>query len=273
MRSDPFHPFDWLKNKLKPIVEENVYLWSIGMALFQRVPALLPHDLDYHALRHFLRAGARGGLFLDVGANVGLSARSFRKLEPAAPILSLEPNPLCERPLARIKRTDPAFDYRMVAIGSEPGTKSLFVPFVGRIALHTMASTSREELERSARETLSARYRPRLQIRSYEVTVVRIDDLSVVPAIVKIDSEGSEDSIFEGAQRTVEEHRPYLMIENNARTIGTCRDRLAAHGYECRRYASSSDSFQPVGLPTDASSPRNVFFIPMERLAEINGSG
>jgi hypothetical protein len=63
------------------------------------LPFLLPHDKSYRALRHFITLRPNG-LFLDVGANDGISALSFRRFDKTYRILSLEPNgplfsPIC----------------------------------------------------------------------------------------------------------------------------------------------------------------------------------
>jgi hypothetical protein len=54
------------------------------------------------------------GLFLDVGANVGQSAMSFRIFNRQARILSIEPNPDLE-PDLRIVRLVGRCDYLMVS--------------------------------------------------------------------------------------------------------------------------------------------------------------
>src|SRR5260370_4334356 len=73
---------------------------------------LLPHDKSYFALRHFI-ALKPNGLFIDVGANDGISALSFRQFDRTYRILSLEPNYLLESSLKKIKARDPHFAYFM----------------------------------------------------------------------------------------------------------------------------------------------------------------
>src|SRR5437763_822582 len=71
-----------------------------------------PHDPAYAAFRHLERAD---GLFLDIGANAGMSAMSFRIFRRDVPILSLEPNPFHEPDLRFLqRRVLHDFDYRML---------------------------------------------------------------------------------------------------------------------------------------------------------------
>src|ERR1700678_75711 len=47
-------------------------IWKTAWEAMHWLPFLLPHDKSYNALRHFI-AIKPGGLFLDVGANDGIS--------------------------------------------------------------------------------------------------------------------------------------------------------------------------------------------------------
>lgn len=248
-----------LKWMVKPLVESDVYLQSLGMVVLRNVRALLPHDPDYLGLRHFTRAD--DALFLDVGANVGLSALSFRTFDRRTPILSLEPNPAHVASLARLKRDDAHFDFRLVAAGSAPGRMTLHVPAVGRLALHTMASGSLEELQKSCAIAVAPRYRRRLTVRSYDVEVVRIDDLGVAPSIVKIDAEGAEDAILLGAAATLARSRPYLLLENNPTSLPGVERCLAGLDYQAVSYRADRDSFTRQRQPG-----RNIFFVPREAM-------
>src|SRR3954468_23806524 len=59
-----------------------------------------PHEADFAAFALFPE---RTGLFLDVGANTGASALSFRIYNRRSPILSIEPNPMLAPGLRRLK--------------------------------------------------------------------------------------------------------------------------------------------------------------------------
>ena len=73
---------------------------SSSVRTFGRLGFMLPLELDFHAFR-VLPSTAR--LFLDIGANDGISARSFRLFNKSTPILSIEPNPCHEAALKRTK--------------------------------------------------------------------------------------------------------------------------------------------------------------------------
>lgn len=261
---DPYRrPLDWLKTKLKPVIESDVYLQSFGMFLLRNVPALLPHDLDYHALRHFL-ADRGERIFLDVGANIGLSALSFRKVDKTTPIYSLEPNPSHYKTLSRIERQDPHFKFRMVGAGDRPERLDLFVPFVGAMCMHTMAAVSLEDLKSHCERAFAPRYQSRVVIKRFTVDIVRIDDLGLDPAIIKVDAEGHEEPILRGAGATIDRCRPYVMLEKNPRHFEESRDTFKDSGYELVFYDQHRDVFTRTPL-----AARNVFLIPKEKLVHV----
>jgi len=119
------------------LAELHPFAWKVAWEAVHRLPFLLPHDKSYNAFRHFVAQRANG-LFLDVGANDGISILSFRKFNSTYRILALEPNPLLEPALRRIKSNDPYLDYRMVGAGAAPARLQFFVPIYRGILLHTL---------------------------------------------------------------------------------------------------------------------------------------
>src|SRR5689334_11398630 len=91
---------------------------------FARYLRRKPHDPDFAAFGLFT---GRRGLFLDIGANVGQSALSFRVFHDG-PILSIEPNVDHRRDLQLLKRLIRNFDYLMVAAGEENTRAMLRIP-------------------------------------------------------------------------------------------------------------------------------------------------
>ena len=109
-----------IQSAVASVAQSHPYIWKFSWDAVHRLPFLLPHDKSYKAFRHFIKS-APAGLFLDVGANDGISVLSFRKFDKDYRILSLEPNPLLEPALKKIKERDSRFDYRMVGAGDRVG--------------------------------------------------------------------------------------------------------------------------------------------------------
>jgi FkbM family methyltransferase len=170
------------------------------------------HDPDYAAFALF----ERGGLFLDVGANAGMSAYSFRLARRHDPILSIEPNPFHQRDLRFVGRFVQPFRYRICAAGSEHGVMQLHVPTFRNVPLTTEASLMREHVETSP--SLRQRLRRRMDttefaIETVDVEVIPLDTLGLTPGFVKVDVQGAELSVLKGLRETLRAHRPPVMLE------------------------------------------------------------
>jgi FkbM family methyltransferase len=246
---------DRLKWSLEHYFMHNIYLYSLTKKLFHTLPFMLPHERDYYGLQLLLKDSSSGGLFLDVGANDGVSALSFRKINSNCAIYSLEPNPMHRRSLERLKKRLQKFDYQLCAAGDEPGRTTLTIPMLRGLPLHSASFCLPEQ-----RKVLEADFPPavarRLQYVTETVPVVRIDDLNLSPTVAKVDAEGYDERIIHGMQETIRRCRPILMIENNPLTRDNIARFLAPFGYSMWEYNHNQRRLFPYsGKPT-----RNVFF-------------
>jgi FkbM family methyltransferase len=212
-----------------------------------------PHDPDYAVFGQFPE---RDGIFLDVGANSGMSALSFR-LYARNPILSVEPNPYHEPDLRLLKRLLRNYDYLICAAGSQPATHRLYVPVYRGTPLTTEASLLPDNVADSV--SLRARLGSRMddghfEIREVDVPVKRLDELGLRPGFVKLDVQGAELDVLRGLGDTIERHRPVLLIETPSRGV---RDLLAERGYEAFRFQPQTRS-----LTRETAGATNVVFVP-----------
>jgi FkbM family methyltransferase len=253
---------DKTKYLLKPWIEDNVYIQYCAFAILYHCPFLLPHDSDFHGVAHLPLDEDSDGI-LDVGANLGLSALSFRRLAPTLKVLSLEPNPIHEHPLQRIQRRDSRFRYLMVGAGRASAQTALHVPYYGKVALHTMAAVDRDTLEASCAAQYGRRAR-HIHFRTVPIRIVPIDDLDVNPSLIKIDAEGFEEAIVEGALQTIRRSRPFLLVENNSEPLAEITKCLGPLGYERYFWDGASHTFT-----TREATTRNVYLLPREKLQGV----
>ncbi len=192
-----------------------------------------PHDADYGLFALFPE---RSGVFLDVGANAGMSALSFRIYNQTSSIMSIEPNPFHEKDLRFAGRLVKRFEYRMWAAGREDGTMTLHVPVYRNVPLTTEASLILEEVTGSV--SLRARLGSRMDTSDFEVVacvvaVRRLDSLSLSPAFIKLDVQGFEYDALLGLEETLSRSFPVLLIETPSKEV---RQLLASWQYDAFTY-------------------------------------
>src|SRR5262249_54134536 len=124
-------------------LKSNVYTYQLFRSVVGRIDFLLTLEPDFAA---FGVLPAADGIFLDVGANDGISARSFRVF--STPILSIEANPCHEVALKRTNKALARFDFRLIGAGERRGELVLHTPIFRGIALTAYASMHRADAER-----------------------------------------------------------------------------------------------------------------------------
>jgi FkbM family methyltransferase len=240
--------------KIDQAIRRNVYAYQLFRTYIGRFNFMLPLELEFHA---FSVLPSAGRLFLDIGANDGISARSFRLFNKATPILSIEPNPCHEAALKWTKATLDMFDYKLIAAGAHRGELVLHTPVFRGIALDAYAAMDRSEAEKRLRKDMPSSVN-RLSFIEVVVPVVPIDELGLAPDFVKIDVEGFEVEALRGMKATIERYRPVLMIESYAGSIAAIVDILRPFGYRPCVFDRRSETFRPY----DNGEADNLFHLP-----------
>ena len=257
-----------LTQRLKLALTRHPWLYERARMPYATFRFLLrrPHEPEFAAFALFPE---RRGLFLDVGANAGMSALSFRIFCRRNPILSIEPNPLHEKDLAYVGRLVRRFEYRLFAAGAENGSLTLHTPvFRGTPLTPFSAVTSRQAVEEHGflRNYLGDRaHSSEFLIVSQEVPVRRLDDFGLMPDFIKIDVEEYEHEVLLGLRETLARTHPVLLLEG---PTAETRELLAEFGYHPFLYDGETRSLRkedqeevPGSRTTDQTiGPPNVIF-------------
>lgn len=225
-----------------------------------------PVEAEVAALDGVLPAG---GVGLDVGAAYGLYTLTFAaRVGPAGRVLSFEPLPGPGRWLAWVLRMLGVDNVLLVrrALGDRPGRGRMSLPRRRGLPVHGRAFLSDDAHHLGSNTEFPADVPVPVSVATLDGAVVaagleRVD-------LLKIDVEGAELSVLQGAERTIERHRPAVLVEIERRHLTRFALEPAdlVAWFDARDYRMSTleqGSWQPVAEVT--TRRRNYLFRPTER--------
>jgi FkbM family methyltransferase len=178
--------------------------------------ALLHPPRVHPAVLAFLRPGS---VVIDVGASLGEWTLPFaRAVGPAGRVIAIEPAPRGAAALASTLAANALHQAEIVrcAIGDHDGTAEFAVPVV--TSARTDTGTARIGPACTGHDALQVSLRS-LDSLAAEHDLARID-------LIKIDVEGHERQVLDGAAAVLSRNRPVLVIETGHEARG---DRAAIH--------------------------------------------
>ena len=215
------------------------------------------HERDFLFFRRF---AAQSPLFLDIGANTGQSIVSIKSIVPGARIISFEPNPQCFEKMSRLVRSKSGIQLFNCALSSKPGRLVLHVPSAKGFLFSQLASLQPPVVSQLVtelrRDGFSFVSETNLVIQQKSVDVRTLDSFTLQPDLVKIDVEGVELEVLEGAHETLKRASPVLLIEGGAQP--TITNYLRSRDYAPFSYDADRDELRP---PQETSL--NTFFLPV----------
>lgn len=223
-----------------------------------REPSALPVFRDGFLARwseEFVRLLApQWSAMFDVGAHIGTMTVIAAVANPSCSITAFEPDPsLCDV----LRRNAASLDTTIVqaAVGRETGTATLFLAVGG-------AANS------VARSSVQARGQA-------QVAMVALDSFaSLKPDFIKVDVEGAELTVLQGAAQIIAGDRPpawFLEINSMFLSeVSTSSEELSAllPGYATFEWDGPALRLRPVDLRT--VSRANVLFVPWARAQEYS---
>lgn len=196
------------------------------------------HDPDF---RYFKKFAGSSGLFVDVGANRGQSAISVRMVWPECRIAAFEPSPWLplRDALGAVSNELGAMTVHYTALGDRETEAVLLTPVVDGVETLEQGTLDPEQMDRPWIVDGLHRLGSEITTMTSTVPVRTLDSYALEPLVIKVDAEGYELKVLQGAKHTLEKHKPLLLIENN--DWGNVTRYLDGFGYRCYRYLPEQD--------------------------------
>jgi FkbM family methyltransferase len=213
-------------------------------------------DRERQIVLDFIRLIGRRDTIYDVGGHIGFTSMLFSALAVDGAVHVFEPSPDNLRYLRRNVAHNPNVTVIAAAVGAEPGRASLHLEDLS--GQNNSLVPDGRVLDRTAR---SVHVQPHVDVT--EVEVVTLDGHAArhqtKPDFVKVDVEGFEWEVLQGALETVRDHCPIWMVELTRR-----RDETLAW-MEGRGYAPLDERLRRLDRPPWPG--QNVVFMHRERHA------
>lgn len=161
----------------------------------------------------FVESYLRPGMwFVDVGANIGwFSLLAAKRIGPKGRVVAFEPRPDSSKRLSMsaVENGIACIQVYRVAVGARPGRMKVGALLSGHNTGGTWLLTTKELLERTA-----------VGHQLFDVDVIRLDDSPIDRCdLLKLDVEGAEYLVLQGAKETIARHRPIILSEINAEPL------------------------------------------------------
>lgn len=248
-----------LHDALVPIVPPHLMLWLEEKYL------LSCGEQEIHLLSFLCRADRDA---LDVGGNEGCFSIFLRKY--AREVLTFEPVPHLAHELMR--KFGHSIDVRCLALSASTGRALLHIPEIDGKLITALSSLS---------ATPAMRY---AGLRDIVVETAPLDDVYHGDVgFIKIDVEGHEEAVLQGAQATIALNRPRMLIEIEERhapgALSRIRNLLEQQNYRCyflcRGIVRPISEFEPTVMQNTENVMcygtyiNNFIFLPGEEADEL----
>jgi len=142
--------------------------------------------------------------FIDVGANIGEFVNRAQKHIPGNNIWAFEPIPKLYK---RLKKIFPQANISQIALSDKKDKSAFKIPIIKQQQILTRATlnTTFEEVEETNKQVIQVI----TDTLDHQIQLLNIDKVS----LLKIDVEGHEWKVLDGAKSTLEKHRPVIIVE------------------------------------------------------------
>ena len=189
----------------------------------------VPHEEDFSLLKHFPDNGEV--TFVDIGANRGEAIQSMLTMKKNCKVVGFEPNPIVFKKTASIYKNSKQVKLHNCGLGPSQGAFTLYLPFFRNFMFDGLASFKKEEASDWLKGRIFGYNDKHMHIKEVNCEVKTLDEFNLSPTFIKIDVQGFEYEVLEGARKTIEKHRPVLLIETPSEKVTNLLESLGYKPY------------------------------------------
>lgn len=175
-----------------PITKDRIWLdWDLALSV-------IGHDTDIKETYKNLKVG----MFIDIGANYGTHSLLF--LTQGIPTLTFEPNLSCHAYFEEVcKLNNVKSQLEPFALGNKKGEVELSYP-------------ERNTWLGATNQTTIKDLKQYIELTTQKVKMRKLDEYYLIfqgKMLIKIDTEGNELEVLQGAEQTIKIHQPFILFE------------------------------------------------------------
>ncbi|WP_374440157.1 FkbM family methyltransferase [Epilithonimonas sp.] len=163
-------------------------------------------------------------VFMDIGANVGAYLYTLEHHLKPENIFAFEPN---QQLFSRLKRLFPKVNLFALALSDVSAVAEFKIPVINGEKIHTRGTLQTSIKEKNEEKTILQK----VEVKPLDALNLNLKKLD----FIKIDVEGNEMQTLRGGKKTIEQHRPILMVEMEQRhhqeNLWTLISEIAEWGY------------------------------------------
>lgn len=190
---------------------------------------------EYKLIKYLIRELPSDAVFYDVGANHGFYTLLAHQLAPKGQVHAFEPLPNTFSYLARNAKNNEHVTLNAIALSERSGETVMFdMTAAGHSGGSTIEAAVGERMTQATRVVVNA------------ITVDEYVQSHTPPNIMKVDVEGGEHRVLEGARKTIERCSPIIAMEvwggeKGRRFSASALEKLAQLGYAGYRISAGGN--------------------------------
>ena len=220
-------------NYLKTLIKQNYLLTILFDYLISNFN--LNFEKEYELIKFINK---KNKVVIDIGGHKGESIVGFLKHDQFCQILSFEPiKSNYEIILKKIKKNNvKVFNF---GIANSNNKKKIYIPKINNYRFTGLSSDNVQNLEFRLRTYFKKIYK-KFQITSNFVNFRKLDDLQIIPDLIKIDVEGAELDVIKSASDTIKKYVPIMIVEYNELNFEEIKNFLKKLNYESYLYKNNT---------------------------------